>query len=386
MAIRVQQALTQEERAVVYAFRYKVYIAEMGKPMDEADHGQKWVVDPADELGIIFAAYDGAELVGTLRLNVGLESMIGDPRLTIYDLHLFEDCEAEQFAFASRFMLRSDYRGSLASHRLTLAALEIALAAHVRLCFCYCAPYLVSFYEQMGFRRYTDNFNDDLGYRIPMVMVLFDLFHLGAVHSPLLDRLAAQKPGPEWEGYFARKFPDHVLPANARIVSTEEFYNLLNYKLHDDPLQSISLLRGLTKEEADEVLKAGTVINCEPSDVLIRAGEHSSELYLILSSMVGVRSPRTKALISVLGPGELLGEMAFFMGSTRTADVEVLTGGDLLVLSEKTINHLMRRHPAIASKILYNLARILCERLATTTRNLSEIVALQPAEPSPLGT
>ncbi|MBM3270304.1 MAG: cyclic nucleotide-binding domain-containing protein [Candidatus Sericytochromatia bacterium] len=378
-ALRIQPARTPEERAAVYAFRYNVYIDEMGKPMAEADHERKVVEDPADESGVVLAAYDGGEVVGSLRVNIGLESVIGDPRISIYDLHLFQDCAPERFAFASRFMVRRDFRGSIGAHRLTLAALDTVLAADVRLCFCYCAPYLVSFYEQLGFRRYTDNFNDELGYRVPMVLVLFDLAHLRAVHSPLQERMPPHPHGEDWESYFARRFPEHVLPANSRIVSTEEFYQLLNYKLHDDPLTSIGLLRGLEKAEAEEVLKAGTVINCDAGDVVIRAGEHSAELYLILSAMVGVRSSNTKALISVLGPGELLGEMAFFMGSTRTADVEVISKGELLVLSEKTLNHLMRHHPQTASKILYNLSRILCERLATTTRNLAEVVSPQPS-------
>ncbi len=382
MALKVQLATTPDEREAVYAFRYQVYVDEMGKPMDEADHERRIVRDPADESGSIFVAYEDGELVGTLRVNIGLESMLGDPRLGIYDLHMFDDGDPAQFAFASRFMLRSDYRGSLAAHRLSVAALEASIAENVRLCFCYCAPYLVSFYEQMGFRRYTDNFNDELGYRIPMVMVLFDQAHLKAVQSPLVDRVPPNPPGEDWENYFSSKFPGHVLPANARIVSTEEFYQLLNYKLHDDPLQTISLLKGLTKEEADEVLRAGTVIPCDAGDVLIRAGEHSSELYLILSAMVGVRSPKSGTFVSVLGPGELLGEMAIFMGSTRTADVEVLAKGELLVLSDRTLNHLMRRHPETASKILYNLAKTLCERLATTTRNLSEVVAPQSASPA----
>ncbi|MBU6427773.1 MAG: hypothetical protein KGR26_02060, partial [Cyanobacteria bacterium REEB65] len=77
--------------------------------------------------------------------------------------------------------------------------------------------------------------------------------------------------------------------------------------------------------------------------------------------------------------GELIGEMAFIMGSTRTADVQVMREGELLLLSERTLQHLIEKMPVIASKLLYNLSRILCERLATTTRNLTEATAIVPA-------
>ncbi len=377
--LQIKLADSAGELEAVQRFRYTVYVDEMGKPMAEADHERKMVVDAADERGQVFAAYDDGELVGTLRLSVGLESMAQDPHLAIYDLGLFSTVDAGQLAFATRFMLRRDYRGSMAAHRLALAALEFAQATRVRLALIYCAPYLVSYYEQMGFRRYTNNFQDELGYRIPMVMVLFDREYLQAVKSPLLERIPPDPPGEDWHSWFAERFGDFVIPVNSRLVSTEEFYQLLNYKLHDDPLSSIPLLRGLAKEEADQVLKAGTVIQCRVGDTIIRAGEHSSEIYLNLSAMVGVRAPATERIISILGPGELLGEMAFLLGSTRTADVTVLKDGDLLVLSEKTLAQLIDKMPVIASKLMVNLARILAERLATTTRSLAEHVAIGPA-------
>lgn len=383
--LRIERAGTAEELRDIQRFRYRIYVEEMGKPMPEADHDTKRIVDVADDRGFVFGAFEDQELIGTLRLSVGLGAVAGDPHLAIYDIEAFSGVDPRQIAFASRFMLHRDYRGSLAAHRLALAALETAIANGARLCLCYCAPYLVSYYEQMGFRRYTNNFQDDLGYRIPMVMVGFDREYLQATKSPLLERMPPCPPGEDWNGWFARKFPDFVVPVNSRLVSTEEFYQLLNYKLHDDPLNSIPLLRGLSKEDAEMLFKAGTVIPCRVGDTLIRAGEHSSEMYLNLSAMVGVKAPGNERVIRILGPGELLGEMAFFMGSTRTADVSVLREGELLVLSEKTLAHLIDKMPAIASKLLYNLSRILCERLATTTRSLAEKVDLSvtPAAASP---
>lgn len=370
MAIRIRLATSAAEREAVYAFRYRVYVEEMGKPMAEADHVKGQVHDAPDDRGLLFAAFDGDDLVGTLRLNLGRGAMAGDLHMAIYNLELFDDVDPAQLAFASRFMLRRDYRGSMAAHRLSLAALEAALEADVRLCYCYCAPYLVSFYEQMGFRRYTNNFNDVLGYRVPMLMVLFDSDHLKGVRSPLADRMPSTPEGEDWAEYFGDRFPEFDFPVNSRLLSTEEFYQLLNYKLHDDPLQTIPLLRDLTKEEADVVLEAGTIIPCVAGDSLMRAGEHSSEIYLILSAMVGVRAAQSEKLVGILGPGDLLGEMAFLMSSTRTADVVVMRDGELLVLSEHVIQQLIKHRPHIASKLFFNLSRILCERLAATTRNL----------------
>ncbi|MEB3205091.1 MAG: cyclic nucleotide-binding domain-containing protein [Candidatus Sericytochromatia bacterium] len=368
MSLRVTRAESPEALLEIQRFRYSVYVDEMGKPIAHADHDRQVLADPEDATGQVFACHDDAGLIGTIRLATGPDSP-DEAHAGLYRLDLFPDVARTQAAFASRFMLRSDHRGGLAAHRLCLAALDAALDADIRLVFCHCAPYLVGYYEQLGFRRYTDNFHDALGYRVPMVLVLRDKAHLEAVRSPL----AARIPDPvdeAWGGWFGARFPDFVFPANARLVATDAFYELLNRKLHDDPRKTIPLLRGLEQEEADAVLRAGTILGCADGDRLLREGELSGEIYLNLSALVGIRHPDRQGWLSLLGPGELIGEMAFLMSSRRTADVTVIRGGEILLLSERTLKRLMDERPEAASKVLFNLAKILCERLASTTRSL----------------
>ena len=372
MALTVELAESAEARDEVYRFRYGVYIEEMGKRIAHADHSGHRLVDPSDSGSLIFTCRDGGDVIGTMRLSLGRASVAGDPQAEVYHLDLFGEVPEDQMAFASRFMLRSDHRGGLAAHRLSLAAMEAALAAGIRLVFCHCAPYLVGYYEQMGFRRYTDNFNDALGYRIPMVLVLLDHGHLQAVRSPLASRVPAEDPG-AWGAWFGARFPGFVFPANARLVATDAFYDLLNLKLRDDPRTTIPLLRGLDQEEAAQVLRAGTILGCAEGDRLLREGEQGGEIYLNLSALIGVRHPDREGWLGLMGPGELIGEMAFLMSSRRTADVSVIRGGDVLLLSERTVQQLMDRQPDLASKVLFNLAKILCERLASTTRTLVDI-------------
>lgn len=365
MTLRVTRAESPETLLEIQRFRYAVYVDEMGKPIAHADHDRQLLADPEDASGQVFACHDDEGLIGTIRLATGVD----DAHAGLYRLELFPDVPCTDVAFASRFMLRSDHRGGLAAHRLCLAALDAALAAGVRLVFCHCAPYLVGYYEQLGFRRYTDNFHDALGYRVPMVLVLLDKPHLEAVRSPLAERVP--EAGTEaWAGWFGARFPEFVFPANARLVATDAFYDLLNRKLHDDPRKTIPLLRGLEQEEAEAVLRAGTILSCADGDRLLREGELSGEIYLNLSALVGIRHPNRQGWLSLLGPGELIGEMAFLMRSRRTADVTVIQGGEILLLSERTLQHLMEQRPEAASKVLFNLAKILCERLASTTRSL----------------
>lgn len=371
MGLRVSRAESPEALDEVRRFRYAVYVEEMGKRVVHADHVRHRIADPDDGDALVWACCDEEGMVGTVRLRLG-DGSEGPGPCGLYRLDLFEDVPRASMAFASRFMLRSDQRGGRAAHLLSLAALDAALAAGVLLVFCHCAPYLVGYYEQLGFRRYTDNFEDALGYRVPMVLVVRDRSHLEAVRSPLAERVPS-KGNTAWEAWFGSRFPDFVFPANARLVATDDFYELLNRKLHDDPRRSIPLLRGLEKHEADEVLRAGTILGCAKGDRLLREGEPSGELYLNLSALVGIRLPDHRGWLSLLGPGELVGEMAFLMGRRRTAEVTVLRGGEVLLLSERSVQRLMDGRPEIAAKMLLNLAKILGDRLASTTRSLADI-------------
>ena len=73
MAIRVARAETDDEQEAVYRFRYSVYVEEMGRYQESADHEGRRLVEPEDEHGWIFFACDGDDVVGTARLSWGAD-------------------------------------------------------------------------------------------------------------------------------------------------------------------------------------------------------------------------------------------------------------------------------------------------------------------------
>ena len=67
----IHQALTDAEREAVYRFRYEIYVAEMGRYGQAADHDRKMLVEAEDETARIFyAAVDGS-VVATSRFSWG---------------------------------------------------------------------------------------------------------------------------------------------------------------------------------------------------------------------------------------------------------------------------------------------------------------------------
>src|ERR1700730_12413972 len=71
MPLLVAQANTDEEKEAVYRFRYSVYVEEMGRYQDTADHVGRRLVEAEDEHSWIFYARDGDNVVGTARLSWG---------------------------------------------------------------------------------------------------------------------------------------------------------------------------------------------------------------------------------------------------------------------------------------------------------------------------
>jgi CRP-like cAMP-binding protein len=101
---------------------------------------------------------------------------------------------------------------------------------------------------------------------------------------------------------------------------------------------------------------------------LTRRGDLQRELYVLLGGRADVC--RGGRVIRTLGRGDVVGEMGLVRGLPRSADV--VAGEDLeyLVLDEHFLTRLKRRYPWIAANVFLNLAKILSDRLETTTDRL----------------
>ena len=65
----------------------------------------------------------------------------------------------------------------------------------------------------------------------------------------------------------------------------------------------------------------------------------------------------------VLGPAELLGEMAVIDGLPRTATARVVENADLISLKKKDFETLCEDHPALALKLVLNIVRVFSRRV-----------------------
>jgi CRP-like cAMP-binding protein len=124
---------------------------------------------------------------------------------------------------------------------------------------------------------------------------------------------------------------------------------------------TVVFLEGLSAEDSAIVLQTGTCATYQPGEPLIQAHDLGQDLYVIQTGLVEVRTPQGNT-IALLGPGRIVGEMAFITGARRTADVIALSPTQAVILSRRAMEQLMQYHPQVAAKVLLNL-RLVAERL-----------------------
>lgn len=105
--------------------------------------------------------------------------------------------------------------------------------------------------------------------------------------------------------------------------------------------------------------------------VLFHQGDRGSELYLVIDGKI--RIERDGQHIVSLGPGSNFGEMAMLDEPIRSATAIAERPAELLVVSKDAFFSLLRAHPHLAVKILWNMLLTLSSNLRRSTKLLAEI-------------
>jgi CRP-like cAMP-binding protein len=99
-------------------------------------------------------------------------------------------------------------------------------------------------------------------------------------------------------------------------------------------------------------------------DLAVRNGELDRSFFIISRGSFEVVVPTEEGMrrARVLESGDLFGEVAFFDGRPRSADVVALEEAEALVLTEMAFQRLRLTHPRLALRFVLDLGRVLGER------------------------
>jgi CRP/FNR family transcriptional regulator, cyclic AMP receptor protein len=104
---------------------------------------------------------------------------------------------------------------------------------------------------------------------------------------------------------------------------------------------------------------------------LVQAGETDRALYLLIEGTLGVRMPREESAFKSIDAPSVVGELAFFDGSPRSATLDALTDVQVVRIDMDGFRRLSDAEPSLAETMLMDLARILSLRL----RMASDVIA-----------
>jgi SulP family sulfate permease len=115
-----------------------------------------------------------------------------------------------------------------------------------------------------------------------------------------------------------------------------------------------------------------------PGDQLMRQGEESGDLYFVERGDVSVYlKPASGETLRIrrTGPGTVLGELGFYLGTPRSASVIAENTGKAYRLTAASLERMEREHPALAAAMHRFIADLLAERLLRTTRTLEGVLS-----------
>lgn len=377
----VKRATTPEEREAIYRFRYTVYVEELGRVLGGADHTKKTVTDPDDEKDFSVHLYTGTpdELTGSVRLRCWEPGGVPQSDFQLLSMDDFPDIKTSRVAELGRLMIRPTLRGKLILPSLARATYE-HLAGEFRgdLAFCYCAPGLVHHYRKLGFRPYSGRIVDTVdGIHVAMVCVLSDGIYLKEQGSPVA---ALAKT------YYTRARRDADMRRYESVLDVEQVPIEMDGdrvwgQVQDAFVQADSQTKTFLEmlpAPAHALLKEhGMVLDLTKDTLVTKEGYGERELFIILDGAFEVLAKNGRR-VAVLGKGDLFGEVAFFRESgKRSASIKALSDGRVLSIRRRALDELIAKKPEIAAPILFQLGRIMAERIANSlaTQSVATMIA-----------
>jgi CRP-like cAMP-binding protein len=132
-----------------------------------------------------------------------------------------------------------------------------------------------------------------------------------------------------------------------------------------------AFFRGLAPRALDELVARSRIERCRRGKTIFRRGAPGSAMMAVLRGGVKICtvSPGGKeAVLNVIGPGQVFGEIAVLDGGPRTADAVALRDSDILVLDRRDLMPVVRANPDLAQRLL----EVLCQRLRKTSEQLED--------------
>ena len=129
----------------------------------------------------------------------------------------------------------------------------------------------------------------------------------------------------------------------------------------------------LEPEALDQLGRYARPISLKRGAAIYSKGDPGNSLYVVVSgtAKMSISSPDGRsAILNLIGPGEIFGEIALLDGRERTADATANTNCEVLVIDRREFLPFVRSQPALAMKFI----ELLCARLRWTSDQVEQVI------------
>jgi CRP/FNR family cyclic AMP-dependent transcriptional regulator len=134
-------------------------------------------------------------------------------------------------------------------------------------------------------------------------------------------------------------------------------------------LANVELFAGLSEQQLAGISQVTRKQVLKRRQELFHKGDAGTEIYVVARGKLKALTTSTggdDVVFSILGPGEVIGEVALLGGTPRTASVFAIETCELLVIDRRDFMAFLKNHPDVAVKLLHVLA--------TRLKRVSELV------------
>ncbi len=129
---------------------------------------------------------------------------------------------------------------------------------------------------------------------------------------------------------------------------------MANRGVYVEHLRRVALFAGLTKKELEQVASAGSEVDVAAGKVLMEQGHSGSDAFIVLKGTFVVR--RNGRKVAELNAGDIAAELALLDDGPRSATVECISDGSVLVIGRGQFRAVLDDIPTLTHKLLAAMA------------------------------
>ncbi len=129
----------------------------------------------------------------------------------------------------------------------------------------------------------------------------------------------------------------------------------------------------LEPEALDQLCRYAKHTTLKRGASIFAKGDPGNSLFAVISGTVkiSISSPDGRnAILNLIGPGEIFGEIAVLDGAPRTADAIANTNCEIYIIDRREFLPFVRSQPALAMKFI----ELLCARLRWTSEQVEQVI------------